>query len=79
MGDYVAGPNHVLPTNRTARFSSALRADDFRKHVHAVRVTPEAMRSLGPHVVTLAEMEGLPAHAESVRIRLAALDQQASS
>ena len=40
MGDYIAGPNHVLPTNRTARFASALRADDFRKHVHAVRVTP---------------------------------------
>ena len=38
MGDYIAGPNHVLPTNRTARFASALRADDFRKHIHAVRV-----------------------------------------
>jgi histidinol dehydrogenase len=74
MGDYIAGPNHVLPTNRTARFASALRADDFRKHVHAVRVTPDALRALGPHVVTLAETEGLPAHAESVRRRLAALD-----
>ena len=40
MGDYIAGPNHVLPTNRTARFASALRADDFRKHLHAVPVTP---------------------------------------
>ena len=40
LGDYIAGPNHVLPTNRTARFSSALRADDFRKHIHAVTVTP---------------------------------------
>ena len=67
MGDYIAGPNHVLPTNRTARFASALRADDFRKHVHAVRVTPDALRALGPHVVTLAETEGLPAHADSVR------------
>jgi histidinol dehydrogenase len=74
MGDYIAGPNHVLPTNRTARFASALRADDFRKHVHAVRVTPDALRALGPHVITLAETEGLPAHAESVRRRLAALD-----
>ncbi len=74
MGDYIAGPNHVLPTNRTARFSSALRADDFRKHVHAVRVAPEALRALGPHVVVLAETEGLPAHADSVRRRLAALD-----
>ena len=48
MGDYIAGPNHVLPTNRTARFASALRADDFRKHVHAVRVSPDALRALGP-------------------------------
>src|SRR5580700_8299253 len=77
MGDYVAGPNHVLPTNRTARFASALRADDFRKHVHAVRVTPDALRTLGPHVVTLAETEGLPAHADSVRLRLAALGEAA--
>jgi histidinol dehydrogenase len=76
MGDYIAGPNHVLPTNRTARFASALRADDFRKHLHAVRVTPEALRALGPHVVTLAETEGLPAHADSVRRRLAALDEK---
>jgi histidinol dehydrogenase len=74
MGDYIAGPNHVLPTNRTARFSSALRADDFRKHVHAVRVAPEALRALGPRVIVLAETEGLPAHADSVRRRLAALD-----
>lgn len=76
MGDYIAGPNHVLPTNRTARFASALRADDFRKHVHAVRVEPEAVRALGPKVVILAETEGLPAHAESVRRRLAALDER---
>ena len=73
MGDYIAGPNHVLPTNRTARFASALRADDFRKHMHAVRVTPDALRALGPLVVTLAETEGLPAHADSVRRRLDAL------
>ncbi len=79
MGDYIAGPNHVLPTNRTARFASALRADDFRKHLHAVRVTPAALRALGPKVVTLAETEGLPAHAESVRRRLAALDEGARS
>jgi histidinol dehydrogenase len=76
MGDYIAGPNHVLPTNRTARFASALRADDFRKHLHAVRVSRAALRSLGPKVVTLAETEGLPAHADSVRRRLAALDEE---
>ncbi len=76
LGDYIAGPNHVLPTNRTARFASALRADDFRKHVHAVTVTPEAMRALGPLVVVLAETEGLPAHADSVQRRLDALDRR---
>ena len=73
MGDYIAGPNHVLPVNRTARFSSALRASDFRKHIHAVRVSPDALRALGPLVITLAETEGLPAHADSVRLRLEAL------
>jgi histidinol dehydrogenase len=78
MGDYIAGPNHVLPTNRTARFASALRADDFRKHVHTVRVSPDALGTLGPLVVTLAETEGLPGHADSVRLRLAALDERPS-
>jgi histidinol dehydrogenase len=69
MGDYLAGPNHVLPTNRTARFASALRVDDFRRHIHAVTVSQKALETLGPYVVTLAETEGLPAHAESVRLR----------
>ncbi len=75
LGDYIAGPNHVLPTNRTARFASALRADDFRKHIHAVAASPDALRTLGPAVIALAEVEGLPAHAESVRVRLSALDE----
>jgi histidinol dehydrogenase len=69
VGDYLAGPNHVLPTNRTARFASALRVDDFRKHIHAVSLTDEALDALGPHVEVLAETEGLPAHARSVRMR----------
>ena len=69
VGDYLAGPNHVLPTNRTARFASALRVDDFRKHIHAVSLDDAAVRSLGPHVVTLAMTEGLPAHAQSVQLR----------
>ena len=73
FGDYIAGPNHVLPTNRTARFSSALRPDDFRKHIHAVTVTPAALEALGPAVITLAGTEGLPAHAESISRRLDAL------
>jgi histidinol dehydrogenase len=76
LGDYIAGPNHVLPTNRTARFSSALRADDFRRHIHAVTVTKAAVSTLGPSVITLAETEGLPAHADSVRRRLVALETE---
>jgi histidinol dehydrogenase len=72
LGDYIAGPNHVLPTNRTARFSSALRADDFRKHIHAVRVTPQGLDTLGPHVIVMADIEGLPGHADSIRRRLQA-------
>lgn len=69
LGDYLAGPNHVLPTNRSARFASALRADDFRRHLHAVTATRQAIDALGPSVVTLATTEGLPAHAESIRLR----------
>jgi histidinol dehydrogenase len=74
FGDYIAGPNHVLPTNRTARFSSALRADDFRRHIHAVTVSTGALEALGPSVITVARSEGLPAHADSVRLRLNALE-----
>jgi histidinol dehydrogenase len=69
LGDYLAGPNHVLPTNRTARFASGLRVEDFRRHLHAVSATRQALRSLGPSVVTLATTEGLVAHAESIRLR----------
>jgi histidinol dehydrogenase len=69
LGDYVAGPNHVLPTNRTARFASALRADDFRRHLHAVSADPAAASALAKSVEALAEVEGLPAHAESMRLR----------
>jgi histidinol dehydrogenase len=70
VGDYIAGPNHVLPTARSARFGSALRVDDFRKHIHVVTVDRTGLRHLAPHVVALADSEGLPAHADSVRIRL---------
>ena len=69
LGDYAAGPNHILPTNRSARFSSALRADDFRRHIHVVEVDRQGFESLADTVITLAEAEGLDAHAESVRIR----------
>jgi histidinol dehydrogenase len=69
VGDYVAGPSHVLPTNGSARFASALRVDDFVKHVHVVSVDEAALRRLAPHVAALAEAEGLPAHADAVRMR----------
>jgi histidinol dehydrogenase len=70
LGDYVAGPNHVLPTNRSARFSSALSARDFRRYIHAVEADRDALELLGPEVVTLAVTEGLYAHAESIDARL---------
>jgi histidinol dehydrogenase len=73
VGDYVAGPNHVLPTARTARFSSALRVDDFCTHIHAVEVDEAALVALGPHVEVLAAAEGLPAHQASVHLRRAAI------
>jgi histidinol dehydrogenase len=69
IGDYVAGPNHVLPTFGSARFAGALTVDDFTKPVHVVQVDPGALATLAPHVEALAEAEGLPAHAESVRRR----------
>jgi histidinol dehydrogenase len=70
VGDYVAGPSHVLPTFGSARFGQALTVADFVKHVHVVSLDEAALRAVGPHVVTLAEEEGLPAHAESIRVRL---------
>ncbi len=69
VGDYLAGPNHVLPTARTARFASALRVDDFRTHIHAVSMDGEALARLAPHVAAIAQAEGLPAHAQSVVVR----------
>lgn len=66
IGDYLAGANHVLPTYGSARFSGALRVDDFRKHVHVVTVDEKGLAQVAPHVVALATYEGLPAHAESI-------------
>jgi histidinol dehydrogenase len=70
IGDYIAGPNHVLPTARSARYGSALRVDDFRKHIHIVDVNRDGLTRLASHVIELANSEGLAAHADSVRIRL---------
>ncbi|MFD1105095.1 histidinol dehydrogenase [Sphingobium olei] len=70
VGDYVAGPNHVLPTGRRARFSSGLSVLDFMKRTSFLSLTPQAMGAIGPAAVALAEAEGLPAHAASVALRL---------
>jgi histidinol dehydrogenase len=69
VGDYVAGPNHVLPTYGSARFSGALRVDDFLKHVHVVSLGAEGLAEVADHVVALASYEGLAAHAESIQLR----------
>ena len=72
VGDYLAGPNHVLPTYGSARFSGALRVDDFLKHIHVVSMGAEALAEVAEHVEVLATYEGLDAHARSVRLRRSA-------
>jgi len=75
IGDYVGGPNHVLPTARSARFSSGLSVLDFMKRTTIAKMTPAALKSIGPAAATLADSEGLSAHALSVRLRLDPLNQ----
>jgi len=70
VGDYIAGPNHVLPTGGTARFFSPLGVDAFLKTSNVLRYEPEQLERDAPHVIAMAEAEGLFAHAESVRVRL---------
>lgn len=70
LGDYLAGPSHVLPTAGTARFASALRPSDFVKSVHVVTASREGLARMGPVAATLARAEGLDAHALSVDVRL---------
>jgi len=69
IGDYCAGPNHVLPTSRTARFSSPLGVYDFQKRSSVIRISPEAAARLGKTAATLARAEGLEAHARSAERR----------
>jgi histidinol dehydrogenase len=71
LGDYVAGPNHVLPTSRTARFASGLSVFDFLKRTTWVGADQAGLAAIGPAAVALAEAEGLDAHARSVALRLA--------
>ncbi len=70
VGDYVAGPNHVLPTGRRARFSSGLSVLDFMKRASFLALDRTAIEAIGPAAVALAHAEGLPAHANSVANRL---------
>lgn len=70
IGDYVGGPNHVLPTARSARFSSGLNVLDFLKRTTLSQMTPESLKAIGPAAETLAKSESLEAHGLSVRARL---------
>jgi histidinol dehydrogenase len=70
IGDYVGGPNHVLPTGRRARFSSGLSVLDFMKRTSFLACDAQSVRAIGPAAVALATAEGLPAHAASVALRL---------
>ncbi|MEL7318783.1 MAG: histidinol dehydrogenase [Pseudomonadota bacterium] len=70
VGDYVAGPNHVLPTGRRARFSSGLSVLDFMKRTSFIQLDQASLDAIGPAAAALAHAEGLPAHAKSVEVRL---------
>ena len=76
VGDYVGGPNHVLPTARSARFASGLSVLDFMKRTTVARMSPGALAAIGPAAATLARAEGLEAHGLSVLARLEALNDQ---
>ncbi|MFV1491400.1 histidinol dehydrogenase [Phaeobacter sp. JH18-32] len=75
IGDYIGGPNHVLPTARSARFSSGLSVMDFLKRTTLSEITPEALRAIGPAAETLAKSESLQAHGLSIRARLDRLNR----
>ena len=75
IGDYIGGPNHVLPTARSARFSSGLSVLDFMKRTTMARMTPEALKAIGPAAERLAISESLQAHGLSVRARLDRLNE----
>jgi histidinol dehydrogenase len=72
MGDYVSGPNHVLPTGRTGRMRGGLSVHDFLKIITVQNYTAAGLATLGPHAIAIAEAEGLKAHAASVRVRMQA-------
>ena len=69
LGDYLAGPNHVLPTGGTARFASPLSLDDFIKKTSIIEYTKEDLKAVREHIITLAEVEGLTGHAHAIKVR----------
>jgi histidinol dehydrogenase len=73
MGDYVSGPNHVLPTGQVGRIRGGLSVMDFLKVITVQQYTHKGLKQLGPHAIALAEAEGLTGHAESVRVRMGLL------
>ena len=75
MGDYIAGPNHVLPTSGSAKFSSGLSVNDFLKRHSLIKITKSGIERLGPSVINLAQHENLEGHAKSVKIRLKKKDR----
>lgn len=70
VGDYLAGPNHTLPTSGSARYASALGVETFMKHSSLIQYSPEALRKVADAINTLATAEGLPSHADSVKLRM---------
>jgi histidinol dehydrogenase len=69
VGDYLAGPNHTLPTAGAARYASALGVETFMKHSSIIQYSPEALNEVAGAIVALTEAEGLPSHGDSVRVR----------
>ena len=70
MTDYNIGPNHILPTNGSVKYSSGLGVSDFYKRISYINLTKKGIESLGPSVITLANYEGLAGHAQSVKNRI---------
>ena len=70
VGDYLSGPNHVLPTSGTAKFSSGLSVYDFLKRQSVIRMTKRGIERLGPSVITISKYENLQGHANSIKVRI---------
>ena len=70
MGDYILGPSHVLPTSKSAKYSSGISVNEFYKRISYINLSKKGIESLGPSVITLANYEGLVGHAQSVKKRI---------